>query len=539
MQVQISNLKLGTKVTLCFGIILLMLVVSGFYSVISSRANEQNIELVKATNQRVTINREIEAHFLGAVANMRGYYAYGKMEFKQGYFETIQEMLAEEKVLLQSVTSQEQRTKVETLIKATEGYHKLIETEYFPHVGAYNQAWESRNVEEQERADAQINATVEKVLPYTKQIQTITHSFAEEEKQILTKEYNAVQQRSQKVIVINLLISGVAVLIAVSLAFLMSRKITRPVQQLAKEANRMATGDFSLEVKVYSGDEIGELAYAMNQMRVNMINALNKVSRSSQKLDDMADGLREQTEQTSAAAIETASTMNEISGSVEQINNNLQQIAYNAEATDSHANEGMVKLGQVDEQFQRNMQVSAEVAGIVDTLSVKSQEISHIVEMITQIADQTNLLALNAAIEAARAGEHGKGFAVVADEVRRLAEQSGTSAKEIRNIIEGIQGETGKAVAEINAAEGLVQEIDQAFRELEAKFKEINGAVQSLTGQIQDVASACQQMSSGVENVAASTEEQTATMEEVTASAQSLSAMSNELSSLVAQFKMG
>lgn len=538
MNIAIKNWKLATKVILCFGIILFMLVGSGFYAVISSKANEQNITVVEAADQRVDHNREIEARFLEAIANLRGYYAYGKEEFKQNYLKNMQGMLAEEKILLESATSPKQRNKAESLIKATEEYHKLIETEYFPHVEAYYQAWNSNNLAEQQRADDQINATVEKILPYTKQIQETTKSFVKEEKQVLAGEYNALQKRSQKVITITMVISIAAVLIAIALAYLMSRAITRPVQQLAKVANIMATGDFRTEIKVDSGDEIGELAAAINQMRLNMLDALNKVNQSSRELDDMATSLREQTEQTSSAAIETAATMNEISGSVEQVNNNLQQIAYVAETTDGNANDGMVKLAQVDQRFQKNMQVASDVAVIVDSLSIKSKEISRIVEMITQIADQTNLLALNAAIEAARAGEHGKGFAVVAEEVRKLAEQSGTSAKEIRNIIEGIQGETVKAVDEINAVGGLMQEIDQAFKELAAKFREINGAVQGLTGQIQDVASACQQMSAGVENVAASTEEQTATMEEVTASAQSLSAMSNELNSLVLKFKI-
>ncbi len=198
-------------------------------------------------------------------------------------------------------------------------------------------------------------------------------------------------------------------------------------------------------------------------------------------------------------------------------------------------------------------------ATMVTQLSERSREIEKIIEVITGIASQTNLLALNAAIEAARAGEHGKGFAVVADEVRKLAELSRVSADQITTLIHEIQHDTEQVVSsmrvgteEVKAGVAVVQEAGEAFHKISQAIKEVSG-------QIQEVSSATEQMSASVEEITASvegmsqfakassansqqvaqvSEEQLAAMEEITASVHSLADMAEELERLVHRFQV-
>jgi len=193
----------------------------------------------------------------------------------------------------------------------------------------------------------------------------------------------------------------------------------------------------------------------------------------------------------------------------------------------------------------------------IQTLHERSQQITSILDVITGIADQTNLLALNAAIEAARAGEHGKGFAVVADEVKKLAEQSQTSAKQIFELIHSIQLETEQSVTIMAKVSEDVQNGLQVSDEAISKFQVILTSMNDIMPKMNEVSSASDQMSASVqevaaitedlafsaqgnatasEDVAASTEEQLASMEEINASAQALAHMADELKQLISQF---
>jgi methyl-accepting chemotaxis protein len=324
------------------------------------------------------------------------------------------------------------------------------------------------------------------------------------------------------------------------LALIVSRQIIRPLNKLKQELTSLAEngGDLTQKINTQSKDEMGDLAQAFNKFIANLRSIMIDVNNGGNDVEETASQLTNNSRQVASGANENAAAMAEIATTVEQVSANIQEIATAAQLTENRAADGAKQLNSFNEQFRKNNDIVGEVANTINNLNEKSKQISQIVNFITQIAEQTNLLALNAAIEAARAGEHGRGFAVVADEVRKLAEESAQATKEIGDIIKGIQGEADKAATEVDIAGSLVGEINNSIVHLGEAFNEIEGKVKGLASQIEDIAAASEQMSAGVQNVAATTEQQTASMQEVSAYAESLANTSNDLKSLIGKFKI-
>lgn len=336
-----------------------------------------------------------------------------------------------------------------------------------------------------------------------------------------------------------ILITIFVILISIGITYFVTKKMIGPIKTLADQATVMASGDLTArEIDIKSKDELGLLAESFKTMADNLRNVVIQIKGKADTLSNSAQMLTASSQQTSAGATETASTMSEMSTTIEQISDNLNNISLLSQNTSRGAVSGSEGITNINNQMQVITTSTQSVSRAIYDLNQKSLEITQIVELISQIADQTNLLALNAAIEAARAGEHGKGFAVVADEVRKLAEQSGDAAKQIKRLINNMQSGTKNAVDTMEKGNREVEAGKQVVNEVGLLFGDIITSVQQLTEQIQDVSSAMEQMSGGVQNVVASTEEQTASMEEVAASAESLLGLARDLEDLVGKFKL-
>ena len=360
-----------------------------------------------------------------------------------------------------------------------------------------------------------------------------------------------------------------------------ARRIAKPIQMLEKAAKRIADGDISqVRLSTISNDEIGRLGKSFEQMAENLRRLIRKITESADQVAASSEELSASAEQSAQASNQvaqviagmangaemqmkavddTASVINQMTQGVQQIAANANMVSGTSEKSAGSAQKGsqaiekaIAQMGNIEKTVTRSAQVVAK-------LGERSKEIGQIVDTISGIAGQTNLLALNAAIEAARAGEQGRGFAVVADEVRKLAEQSQDAAKQIAGLITEIQKDTDSAVIamedgtnEVHIGAKVVNDAGQAFEdifrsinEVSVQMREISAAIQQLAsssqqvvGSVQEIDTISKDASGQAQTVSAATEEQSATMEEIAASSQALARMATELTQAVSTFKI-
>ncbi|MBS2967839.1 HAMP domain-containing protein [Metabacillus sp. KIGAM252] len=381
-----------------------------------------------------------------------------------------------------------------------------------------------------------------------------------------------------------LIVTGISILILmlviiVSL-FIFMKKIN-PLKEMTAIAQSVAGGNLAAgRVKESTKDEVGVLAQSINKMVDNLRTLILEVSQASEHVASSAEELTASAEQGSNAAEgitgltqELASgsekqllTVSESSRYFNQMYESVEEILSKAKSASDSArntsNKAIIGNGAITTSIEQMNSIQANVlnlSAVIKELGNRSYEIGKIVDVITGIADQTNLLALNAAIEAARAGEQGKGFAVVADEVRKLAEQSAASAKQIFTLINLIQDSTNRAVNgmeettnEVSAGITIVQTAGDSFKEIISSTKGVAIEIEEMSGSVNELADntekvsqstkeisqVAEESSAGVRMAAASSEEQLAAMEEITSSAVMLAKMAEDLQNVIGKFNL-
>jgi len=391
-------------------------------------------------------------------------------------------------------------------------------------------------------------------------------------------DFNEGANRLLYILIITL---GISLVIGVFVIIVFANRLSKPIIKVAESMSRVSNGDLSGErVVVNNNDEIGILANSLNTMVEQLREMINKVADSSQQVASTSEELSASAEETSIATdtiaqniqdiaigsdkqIEsinsTITIITQISGSMEQIASNVQSVNELTVKTTEKSESGSTVINNTINQMHVITDKTSNVSSIVEQLGTKSDQIGNIVSLINDISSQTNLLALNAAIEAARAGEHGKGFAVVADEVRKLAEEAGKATDQINGLIKDIQRDIQLSVSAMRDGELAVKEGTTLVNQAGSSFTEIKESVNNVSSQLQEVSAAVQQITAGtqtmvvaieetnvisetsagyVQNVAASAEEQNASMEEIAASSLNLSKMAEDLQNTITKFKL-
>ncbi|PKH83958.1 methyl-accepting chemotaxis protein [Pseudomonas sp. Choline-02u-1] len=335
-------------------------------------------------------------------------------------------------------------------------------------------------------------------------------------------------------------------------AWIITRQIIIPLTQTLKVAERVAAGDLTHNLVSLRRDELGQLQRSMQSMTQGLRELIGGISDGVTQIASAAEELSAVTEQTSAGVnnqkVETdqvATAMNEMAATVQEVARNAEEASEAAVAADQQAREGDKVVGEAIAQIERLAVEVGHSTEAMGELKRESDKIGSVLDVIKSVAQQTNLLALNAAIEAARAGEAGRGFAVVADEVRSLAQRTQKSTEEIEELIVGLQNGTQQVATIMDNSRSLTDSSVELTRRAGGSLESITRTVSAIQAMNQQIAAAAEQQSAVAEeinrsvlNVRDVSDQTSAASEETAASSVELARLGTHLQMLVGRFKV-
>lgn len=381
---------------------------------------------------------------------------------------------------------------------------------------------------------------------------------AKEREQLIFEAGENIKEISDFSFVVNIVVAILVVILAIIVAILTARSISIPIKSVMQKVSEITSGNLKGEpLSIDSRDETGKLALAANGMQYKLKEILSSISEVSYLLTYNSKELSETSSEVMSGTDQVAMTMQELSEGSENQANTASKLASIMEAFSekvASTNEngqnisrlstkvieetanGTTMMASSEAQMQKIHEIVSQSVSKVDQLDHQTQEISKLVEIIQNVANQTNLLALNAAIEAARAGEHGKGFAVVADEVRKLAEQVEVSVNEITGFVQAIQKESKdvseslkEGYAEVESGTSQIKSTAHSFDQISKSLSDVASSVVMVNSNLAEIKNHSDDMNASIEEVASVSEESAAGVEETSAATQQINSSMEEI----------
>jgi len=539
----LRSLRIAPRATLCFGAVTLFVILLGAFAMVqlnALRATEQEMEAQWLTSVQTTDDIQIallhtrleSIRLLASDDSATMATAISQIEQSRDVMNDRTAYYREH--LLSTAKERADFEQAATQMKAyLDGLDRVVTLARTDRAAALSLA----NGEQRGRAEA-----------YQEQL-TRLREFNAEGARLAGQSATEIYGHSVRIV---LAIMALAVLMTLLLAWRLTRSLAQPIGDSLAVANAIAAGELTREINPAGADEAAGLMRALAQMQGNLKDTLHGISRSSNRLSETAqtmtvvtDGASRTLSQQNAEIDQAATAVTEMSAAVEEVARNAASTSQAARESNAAAESGNAKVGQALDAMQRLSQQVQSTSVQVEGLAGQAQDISQVLSVIGSIAEQTNLLALNAAIEAARAGEQGRGFAVVADEVRALAHRTQTSTREIEQMIQAIQQGSAQALDAMQLSTHQAQATYAVAQEAGAALSDILQAVRLIDERNLQIATASEQQAHVSREVDRnlvsirdlSLQSSDGTRQTVGAS-QQLAELSGELQTLVRRFKL-